>query len=110
MDAVEEFNVSFDKILAKDNLVIKPLFSLDTNVYKFSALGSGIKELMGLVASMILRCDDCVKFHREKSAELGITKEQLFETFSIAYIVGGAIVIPHLPRAVDYCEILENKE
>ena len=70
----------------------------------------GTKELMGLVASMVLRCDDCIKYHLEKSYDFGITKEQLFEAFSIANIVGGTIVIPHLRRAVEYWEVLENKE
>ena len=114
MDAVEEFNgyreKMNDKIMAEDNLVIKRLFNLDTNAYKPGTLDGGTKELLGLVASMVLRCDDCIKYHLEKSYSLGITKEQLFEAFSIANIVGGTIVIPHLRRAVEYWEILENQE
>lgn len=113
MDAVEEFNdyreKMNEKIMAEDNLVIKRLFNLDTNAYKPGALDSSSKELMGLVASMVLRCDDCIKYHLEKCFELGITKPQLFEAFSIANIVGGTIVIPHLRRAVEYWEILETR-
>lgn len=113
MDAVNEFNAyrekMNDKIMAQDNLVIKRLFNLDTNAYKAGALDGGTKELMGLVASMVLRCDDCIKYHLEKSYDQGITKDQLFEAFSIANIVGGTIVIPHLRRAVEYWELLENR-
>lgn len=98
-----------DKILSQDNLVIKRLFNLDTNTYKPGALDSGTKELLGLVASMVLRCDDCIKYHLEKCKEQGINKEQLFEAFSVANVVGGTIVIPHLRRAVEYWELLEKK-
>jgi len=113
MDAVEEFNFyrekMNDKIMSQDNLVIKRLFNLDTNTYKEGALDSFTKELLGLVASMVLRCDDCIKYHLEKCKTLGVTTEQLFEAFSVANIVGGTIVIPHLRRAVEYWEILEKK-
>lgn len=110
MDAVEEFNdyrlQMNDKIMAQDNLVIKRLLNLDTNTYKDGALDSSTKELLGLVASMVLRCDDCIKYHLEKCKELKITTEQLFEAFSVANIVSGTIVIPHLRRAVEYWEEL----
>lgn len=112
MDAVEEFNNyrqrMNDKIMAQDNLVIKRLFNLDTNTYKEGALDSATKELLGLVASMVLRCDDCIKYHLEKCKELKVTTEQLFEAFSVANIVGGTIVIPHLRRAVEYWEALDK--
>lgn len=112
MNPVEEFNEyrqkMNDKIMAQDNLVIKRLFNLDTNTYKEGALDSKTKELLGLVASMVLRCDDCIKYHLEKCKELGVTTEQLFEAFSVANIVGGTIVIPHLRRAVEYWEALDN--
>jgi len=113
MDAVEEINEYRQnmnaKIMAEDNLVIKRLFNLDTNAYKPGALDAVSKELMGLVASMVLRCDDCIKYHLEKCYDLGVTKPQLFESFSVANIVGGTIVIPHLRRAVEYWEVLENR-
>lgn len=112
MDAVKEFNDyrqrMNDKIMAQDNLVIKRLFNLDTNAYKEGALNSKTKELLGLVASMVLRCDDCIKYHLEKCKELDVTTEQLFEAFSVANIVGGTIVIPHLRRAVEYWEALNK--
>lgn len=113
MDAIQEFNdyreKMNDKIMAQDNLVIKRLFNLDTNTYKPGTLDGATKELLGLVASMVLRCDDCIKYHLEKCYDLGISKDQLFEAFSVANIVGGTIVIPHLRRAVEYWELLENR-
>lgn len=113
MDAIQEFNdyreKMNDKIMAQDNLVIKRLFNLDTNTYKPGTLDGATKELLGLVASMVLRCDDCIKYHLEKCYDLGISKDQLYEAFSVANIVGGTIVIPHLRRAVEYWELLENR-
>jgi AhpD family alkylhydroperoxidase len=106
----EEFN-SYrgkmnEKIMAADNLVIKRFFNLDTNTYADGALPVKTKEMLGLVVSMVLRCDDCVKYHIEKCYKLGITKEELFEVFAIANIAGGSIVIPHLRRAVEFWEDL----
>ena len=95
-----------ERIMAGDNLVIKRLFNLDTNTYMPGALDVKTKEMLGLVASMVLRCDDCVKYHIGRCAEEGVTREQLFEAFSVASIVGGTIVIPHLRRAVEYYESL----
>ncbi len=113
MDAVEEFNAYREKmnnaIMAENNLVIKRLFNLDTNTYKAGALPSQTKELLGLVASMVLRCDDCIKYHLEKCFEQGTTKAELFEAFSVANIVGGTIVIPHLRRAVEYWQLLTQR-
>ena len=112
-DQVDEFNTyrerMNDKILGADNKVIKRLFNLDTNTYAEGALSSSTKELLGLVASMVLRCDDCIKYHLGKCHEMGYTKEQMFEAFAVANIVGGTIVIPHLRRAVEYWEALESK-
>lgn len=114
MNSVNEFN-SYrermnDEILAADNLVIKRLFNLDTNTYAPGALDAATKELLGLVASMVLRCDDCIKYHLQKCYELGVKKDQLFETFAIANIVGGTIVIPHLRRAVEFWGELERQD
>jgi AhpD family alkylhydroperoxidase len=110
--AVTEFNEYRSKmngkILAADNIVIKRLFNLDTNAYQEGALDIKTKELLGLVASMVLRCDDCIKYHLQRCHEEGINKEELFEAFSIANIVGGTIVIPHLRKAVEFWEQLET--
>jgi len=97
-----------DRIMSADNLVIKRLFNLDSNTYTEGALSVKTKEMLGLVASMVLRCDDCIKYHVEKCRESGVSKEELFEVFSIATIVGGTIVIPHLRRAVEFWDDLET--
>ncbi len=107
---VQEFNDYRTKmnevILSKDNLVIKRLWNLDTNTYAEGALDTKTKEMLGLVASMVLRCDDCIKYHLGKSHEMGITTEQMYEIFAVANIVGGTIVIPHTRRAAEYWEEL----
>ena len=93
-------------ILSKENLVIKRLWNLDTNTYTAGALDVKTKELLGLVASMVLRCDDCIKYHVGKAHELKVTTEELYEVFAVANIVGGTIVIPHTRRAAEYWEAL----
>jgi AhpD family alkylhydroperoxidase len=99
-----------DVILSKDNLVIKRLWNLDTNTYTQGALDVKTKELLGLVASMVLRCDDCIKYHLGKSHELGVSTEEMYEVFAVANIVGGTIVVPHTRRAAEYWEeLLELK-
>jgi AhpD family alkylhydroperoxidase len=109
---VEAFNTyrttMNDKMMASDNLVLKRLFNLDTNTYEDGALSSQTKEMLGLVASMVLRCDDCIKYHLGKCFEQGVTTAQVFEIFAVANIVGGTIVIPHTRRAVEYWEALQN--
>ncbi|MBK7388789.1 MAG: carboxymuconolactone decarboxylase family protein [Bacteroidia bacterium] len=111
--AVKEFNDyrsrMNERIMDADNLVLKRLFNLDTNTYQEGALNVKTKEMLGLVASMVLRCDDCVKYHVQKCYENGVSKEEIFEVFAIANIVGGTIVIPHLRRAVEFWEQLETK-
>ena len=97
------------KILSVDNKVIKRFFNLDTNTYMEGALSTQVKEIMGLVSSLVLRCDDCIKYHIEKCFEQNVSKEELFEIFSVGLIVGGSIVIPHMRRAVEYWEILLNE-
>jgi AhpD family alkylhydroperoxidase len=94
-------------ILSKNNLVMKRLWNLDTNTYEEGALDSRTKEMLGLVASMVLRCDDCIKYHLGKCAELGVTTAELYEIFAVANIVGGTIVIPHTRRAAEYWEALQ---
>lgn len=111
-DPVKEFNEYREKmnahILGDTNKVIKRIFNLDTNAYAPGALDVKTKELLGLVASAVLRCDDCIKYHLGKSHESGLTKEEVAEALGIATLVGGTIVIPHLRRAYEYWEALEN--
>lgn len=95
-----------EKILAQNNKVINRLFNLDTNTYMEGALSVKTKEMLGLVASMVLRCDDCISYHLGKCKEVGVTTKELFEIFAVANIVGGTIVIPHFRRAVEYWEAL----
>jgi len=94
-------------ILSKDNLEIKRLWNLDTNTYAEGAISTKTKEMMGLVASMVLRCDDCIKYHLGKCHELGVNTAELYEIFAVANIVGGTIVIPHTRRAAEYWEELQ---
>lgn len=96
------------KILAQGDLVIKRFFALDSQAYRQGALTAKSKELLGLAASLVLRCDDCVAFHVIQAREAGASRDEIFETFSVALVVGGSIVIPHLRRAVDLLEELEN--
>ena len=109
-DLIEDFNDYRAKmntvILAKDNLVLKRFFSLDTQTYSAGALSVKTKELLGLVASMVLRCDDCIKYHLQKAYEAGTTTEEIYEVFAIANLVGGSIVIPHTRRGAEFWEEL----
>jgi AhpD family alkylhydroperoxidase len=111
-DLVQEFNdyraKMNEKLLADDNKVIKRIFNLDTNAYMAGALDVKTKELLGLVASAVLRCDDCVKYHLETCHKEGISKAEMMEAMSIATLVGGTIVIPHLRRAYEFWEELES--
>ncbi len=97
-----------ERILSQDNLVIKRLFNLDANTYAEGVLSSKVKEMLGLVSSMVLRCDDCVKYHLEKCKEQEVNTAEILEVFAVANIVGGTIVIPHTRRALEYWEALEN--
>lgn len=111
-DKIKEFRAyrekMNEKILAADNKVIKRIYNIDTNTYMEGALSSKVKEMLGLATSMVLRCDDCVKYHLEKCHEQGVTTAELFEVFAVADVVGGTIVIPHLRRAVEYWELLQG--
>ena len=89
-----------ERILAGGNLEIKRFFALDKNAYKDGALTAETKELLGLVASLVLRCSDCVTYHLQRCFEIGLTDEQLHEAFNVGLVVGGSIVIPHLRKAV----------
>ncbi|GAA4274427.1 carboxymuconolactone decarboxylase family protein [Aquimarina gracilis] len=108
---VEEFNTYREKmnsrILEDNNKVIKRIFNLDTNAFMEGALNVKTKELLGLVASAVLRCDDCVRYHLETCYKEGLTKEEVVEALSIATLIGGTIVIPHLRRAYEFWDALE---
>ncbi len=109
---VKEFNISRERgnevILSKNNKVIKRLFNLDTNAYMEGALPVKTKEMLGLVASMVLRCDDCIMYHLEQCRSQGLTDDEVYEVFAIANIVGGTIVIPHTRRAAEFWEALKD--
>lgn len=112
MGIVEDFNryrsTMNEKILASDSLIIKRIFNLDTNAYTEGALDVRSKELIGLTCSLVLRCDDCVRYHLGKCKEIGLTTEEINEAMGIATLVGGTIVIPHLRRAFEYWEELQH--
>jgi AhpD family alkylhydroperoxidase len=94
------------RLLAQDNKVINRIFNLDTNAFKDGALTARTKEMLGLVSSMVLRCDDCVKYHLYKCFEHKVTTEEIMEIFAVANLVGGTIVIPHTRGALEYWEEL----
>ena len=109
---VKEFNdyrsKMNEKLLADNSKIVKRIFNLDTNAYSAGALDMKTKELLGLVASAVLRCDDCVKYHLENCHKEGISKEEMMEAMGIATLVGGTIVVPHLRRAYEFWEELEE--
>ena len=112
MGQVEDFNAyrskMNEKIIAADNLIIKRIFNLDTNAYQAGALDVKSKELIGLTCSLVLRCDDCVKYHLGKCKEVGFTTAEINEAMGVATLIGGTIVIPHLRRAFEFWEELQN--
>ena len=111
MSKVKEFNDyrsrMNEKILNSDNKIIKRLYNLDTNAFMEGALDVKTKEIIGLTNSLVLRCDDCVKYHLERCFEIGLTEKEVMEAMSISNLIGGTIVIPHLRRAVEYWTELE---
>lgn len=108
----DEFNayrqMMNERILAADSKVVKRIFNVDTNAYLPGALDVKTKEMLGLVSSLVLRCDDCIKYHILKCRENGVTEEELFEILGIATLVGGTIVIPHMRRAVEFWDDLSH--
>jgi len=112
MNLVEEFNAyrtrMNEKITESDSLILKRIFNLDTNAYAAGSLDVKSKELIGLTCSLVLRCDDCVKYHLGKCKELGFSTDEVNEAMGVATLVGGTIVIPHLRRAFEYWEVLQN--
>lgn len=113
MSSVKDFNdyraKMNEKILAQGDTNMKRLYALDSSTYQDGALSVKIKEMLGLVSSMVLRCDDCIKYHLGKCKEEGLTTEELFEIFTVANLVGGTIVIPHTRRALEYWESLSDE-
>jgi AhpD family alkylhydroperoxidase len=111
---VEEFNAyrskMNEKMLEDNNKIIKRIFNLDTNTYMDGVLSRKTKELLGLGNSMVLRCDDCVRYHLEECHKLGMSKEEVVEAMSVSLLIGGTIVIPHLRRAFEYWEALDEKQ
>ena len=100
-----------EKLLATENKTIKRIYSLDTLTYQDGALSSETKEMLGLVSSMVLRCDDCIKYHLEQCFKMGVSTEEILEIFAVANVVGGTIVIPHTRRAMEYwSELAESRE
>src|SRR3954471_5973622 len=102
MDEFDSYRAAMnEKLLGSGHLGIKRFFALDTQAYEQGALDKKTKELMGLVASTVLRCDDCVTYHIKQCVEVGVTREEFLDAFNVALVVGGSITIPHLRRAVD---------
>ena len=99
-----------ERILGSDHLEIKRFFALDTRAYEPGALPVKTKELMGLVASLVLRCDDCVTYHVVRCKEEGVTRAEFLDAFNVGLVVGGSITIPHLRRAVATLDELEALE
>jgi AhpD family alkylhydroperoxidase len=97
-----------ERILAEPNQVVRRFFALDTQAYQAGALDVKTKELLGLVASLVLRCDDCISYHVAQCRDAGLNRDEMFEAFSVGLVVGGSIVIPHLRRAVDFLDQLEG--
>jgi len=97
-----------ERILEQDNQVVRRFFALDTQTYKAGALDVRTKEMLGLVASLVLRCDDCISYHIAQCRDVGVDRDEFFEVFSVGLVVGGSIVIPHLRRAVDFLDKLEG--
>lgn len=98
------------RIMSADSLVMKRVYNLDTVTYQAGALDVKTKELLGLGTSMVLRCDDCIRYHIQSAIEAGASERELIETFEVALLVGGTIVIPHLRRAFSFMdELLEAR-
>jgi len=93
-----------ERILAEDNQLVRRFFALDKQCYADGALDGKTKELLGLVASMVLRCDDCISYHIAQSKKVGWSNEEVFDAMGVALLVGGSIVIPHFRRAVDFMD------
>ena len=102
MDDFDQYRAEMnEKLLGSGHLGIKRFFALDTQAYEAGALDKKTKELMGLTASIVLRCDDCITYHIKQCVDCGVMREEFMDAFNVALVVGGSITIPHLRRAVD---------
>ena len=102
MDEFDRYRAAMnEKLLDSNHLGIKRFFALDTQAYEDGALDKKTKELMGLVASAVLRCDDCITYHIKQCAAIGVNREEFLDAFNVALVVGGSITIPHLRRAIE---------
>jgi AhpD family alkylhydroperoxidase len=111
LDEFNEYRARLnERILAEDHAAIKRFFGVDTLTYRAGALDEKTKEMLGLASSMTLRCDDCVRYHISQCHKLGVTRAEFFDIFSVALTVGGSIVIPHLRRAVEFLDEVEEKK
>jgi AhpD family alkylhydroperoxidase len=99
-----------ERILSIDHLGIKRFFNLDTNAYHDEALDGKTKELLGLVASMVLRCNDCIDYHILQCVEAGWSDAELYDAFNVALVVGGSIVVPHLRHAVESLDLARSRQ
>ncbi|HEY7786044.1 MAG TPA: carboxymuconolactone decarboxylase family protein [Pyrinomonadaceae bacterium] len=111
MDEFDRYRADMnEKLLGSNHLGIKRFFALDTQAYEDGALDKRTKEMLGLVASIVLRCDDCIIYHIKQCVSVGVTREETLEVFNVALVVGGSITIPHLRRAIDRLDqALESK-
>jgi AhpD family alkylhydroperoxidase len=110
LEAFESYRLRMNERIAEiDHLGIKRFFNLDTNAYHDGALDGKTKELLGLVASMVLRCNDCIDYHILQCADAGWSDAELYEAFNVALVVGGSIVIPHLRHAVETLDIYRSR-
>ncbi len=111
MDEFDSYRAAMnEKLLGSDHLGIKRFFALDNQAYEDGALDKRTKELMGLVASTVLRCDDCITYHIKQCAMIGVTRAEFLDAFNVVLVVGGSITIPHLRRAIDRVDqLIESK-
>jgi AhpD family alkylhydroperoxidase len=111
MDEFDRYRAAMnEKLTGSNHLGIKRFFALDTQAYEDGALDKKTKELLGLVASTVLRCDDCITYHIKQCADIGVTHDEFLDAFNVALVVGGSITIPHLRRAIDRVDqLLEGK-
>lgn len=114
LDELDEFRRYRERmntrILSAGNLGIKRFFALDSRAYEKGALDVKTKELLGLVASTVLRCDDCITYHVIRCVQEGVSDRELFESLNVALVVGGSITVPHIRRAVDVLDKCRKKE
>lgn len=111
LDEFQEYRSKMNERIADiDHLGIKRFYNLDNCAYKDAALPAKTKELLGLVASMVLRCNDCIDYHILQCVEAGWTDDELYDAFNVSLVVGGSIVIPHLRHAVESLDLYRKKQ